>query len=85
MVSENVKRDWIEVGVHATLSKVFDVVTAILVVNIIVCLAILFFATPAALTTFFPGITTGLMIFTVVLVCTVRADKISRKAVRANG
>lgn len=85
MISENERRDWIEVGVHAALSKAYGVVTAIILVNILISAAFIFFPPPEAIGTFFVGITTGLMIFTINSVCTVKADKISRKAVRANG
>ena len=79
MISENERRDWIEVGVHATISKLYGVVTVILLVNSIICLAIPLFAAPASLAAFFVGITAGLMIFIIVSVCTVKADKISRE------
>ena len=79
MISENERRDWIEVGVHATLAKVYWVATVVIVVNSILFLAISLFAPPAALAAFFVGITAGLMIFEIVSACTVKADKISRK------
>lgn len=79
MISENVKRDWIEVGVHATLAKVYWVVAVIILVNGIICLAISFFAAPSVLAAVFAGIATGLTIFMIVSVCTMKADKISRK------
>lgn len=79
MISENVKRDWIEVGVHATLAEVYWAVAVILLVNGIICLSISFFAAPAVFAAFFPGIATGLTIFMVVSACTVKADKISRE------
>lgn len=85
MISENERRDWIEVGVHATMAKVYGLVTAILLVNCIICLAIILFAPPVAFAAFFPGITAGFVIFMIVSSCTVKADKISRKAVRSNG
>lgn len=79
MISENERRDWIEVGVHGTLAKVYLSVTAILVVNLIVQLVLMFFAAPAAVVMLLFGITVGMMIFMIVTACTVKADKISRK------
>lgn len=79
MISENERRDWIEVGVHATLASVYWLVATILVVNLIVNLVLLFFATPAAITAFLAGISVSLLIFTIVSICTVKADKISRE------
>lgn len=79
MISENERRDWIEVGVDATLAKVYWVGTVILLVNSIIFLSISLFATPTSLAAFFVGITAGLMISMIVSVCTVKADKISRK------
>lgn len=79
MISENERRDWIEVGVYATISKVYGVVTKILVANVIVHLVLFFFAPPVAVTTLLAGITVGMLIFMIVTACTVKADKISRK------
>ena len=79
MISENERRDWIEVGVHAALSSAYWVVAKILAVNILIGAAFVFFPPPEAITTFFMGITMGLLIFTINSVCTVKADKISRK------
>lgn len=84
MISENVKRDLIETGVHAALSRSYWVVAKILAVNILISAAFIFFPPPEAITTFFMGISMGLLIFTINSVCTVKADKISRKEVRAN-
>lgn len=79
MISENVKRDLIETGVHGTMAKVYGVVIKILVANVIVQLVLFFFAPPVAVTTLLAGITVGMLIFMIVTACTVRADKISRK------
>ena len=85
MISENVKRDLIETGVHGTLAKVYGVVAKILAVNIIAQLVLFFFAPPVAVVMLMFGTSTGLLIFTVVSTCTVKADKISREEVRDNG
>lgn len=85
MISENERRDWIEVGSQATLASTYWVVAKILAVNILIGAAFIFFPPPEAITTFFMGISMGLLIFTIKSVCTVKADKISRKEVRANG
>ena len=79
MSSNNVKRDWIEIGVYATLAKVYAVVAAILVLNLIAGGVILFFTPSAAILAFSTGISMGLLIFTIVSICTVEADKITRK------
>ena len=79
MISENVERNLIEIGVHGTLAKVYGVVVKILVANIIAQLVLVFFAPPAAVTTLLAGITVGMMIFMIVTACTVKADKISRE------
>lgn len=79
MISENVERNLIEIGVHGTLAKVYEVVVKILVVNIIAQLVLVFFAPPAAVMSLLAGITVGMLIFTINSVCTVKADKISRK------
>lgn len=80
MISENLKRDWIEVGVHATLAKVYWVVTVTLVVNLTITgVAFIFFPSLTAIGTLFMGITVGMLIFMIVTACTVKADKISRK------
>ena len=85
MISENERRDWIEVGAQAALASAYWVVAKILAVNILIGAAFVFFPPPEAIATFFMGITMGLLIFTINSVCTVKADKISRKEVRANG
>ena len=85
MISENARRDWIEVGVHATLAKVYGLVTKILVVNILINVAFLFFPPPVAIGALFAGISVSMLIFMVVSVFTVKADKISRKWARYNG
>ena len=79
MVSENERRDWIEVGVHATLSRVYSAVSVIMVLNSVALLAIIFFSTSTAITAFVAGIATGLFLLTLVLPCMVKADKISRE------
>ena len=79
MISENERRDWIEVGVHAALAKVYGAVTKILVATLIISAASIFFPPPVTIGTFFMGISTGLLIFMIVSSCTVKADKISRK------
>lgn len=79
MISENERRDWIEVGAQATLASTYWVVAKILVANVIIQLVLFFFAPPVAVVMLLFGISTGLLIFTVVSTCTVRADKISRK------
>lgn len=79
MISENAKRDLIETGVHATLAEVYGLVTKILVVNILINVAFLFFPPPVAIGALFAGITVGMLVFMIVSVCTVKADKISRK------
>lgn len=79
MISENARRDWIEVGAQATLASTYWVVAKILAVNILISTAFIFFPPPEAITTFFMGISMGLLIFTINSVCTVKADKISRK------
>ena len=43
MYSENTGRDLIEIGVHATMYKVYRVVTKILVVDVIILLLLPFF------------------------------------------
>lgn len=85
MISENVERNLIETGVYGTLAKVYEVVIKILVVNIIAQLVLFFFAPPTAVMSLLAGITVGMLIFMIVTAFTVRADKISRKEVRANG
>lgn len=85
MISENVKRTLIETGVHGTMAKVYEAVTKILVANAIVQLVLLFFSPPASVVMLLFGITVGMAIFMIVTAFTVRADKISRKEVRANG
>lgn len=79
MVSENVKRDWIEVGVHSALSSAYWVVAKILAVNILIGAALIFFPSLAAVTMVLIGITVGMLIFMIATACTVKADKISRK------
>ena len=79
MISENERRDWIEVGAQATLASTYWVVAKILAVNILISTAFIFFPPPEAITTFFMGISMGLLIFTINSVCTVKADKISRE------
>ena len=85
MISENERRDWIEVGAQATLASTYWVVAKILAVNIIAQLVLFFFAPPVAVVMLMFGTSTGLLIFTVVSTCTVKADKISREEVRDNG
>lgn len=79
MISENERRDWIEVGSQATLAMTYWVVAKILSVNCLISVAFIFFPPPEAITTFFMGISMGLLIFAINSVCTVKADKISRK------
>ena len=56
MISENERRDWIEVGVQATMYKVYQVVTKILVVDVIILLFLPIFLAPSVIMTFFTGI-----------------------------
>ena len=79
MYSENAGRDLIEIGVHATMAKVYGSVTAILVVNCIIQLVLMLFTSSVAVTMLLFGITVGMVIFMIVTECTVKADKISRK------
>ena len=79
MISENARRDWIEVGAQATLASTYWVVAKILAVNLLISAVFIFFPPPEAITTFFMGISMGLLVFTINSVCTVKADKISRK------
>ena len=79
MISETVRRNLIETGIYATLTKVYWAVAGILVVNLIICVSTVFVATPVAATTFLAGITIGLLVFMSVAKHTVKADKISRK------
>lgn len=79
MISENERRDWIEVGVHATLAKVYWVVVKILVVSIIIFVALIFFSPPVAVSMLFMGTSVSMFVFLIVSECTVKADKISRE------
>lgn len=79
MISENVERNLIEIGVHGTLAKVYEVVIKIIVVNIIAQLVLIFFAPPATVTMLLMGIPVGMLIFMIATTCTVKADKISRE------
>ena len=83
MISENERRDWIEVGVQATMYKVYQVVTKILVVDVIILLFLPIFLAPSVIMTLFTGISVGLLVFTIASAIVVRADKISRKEVGA--
>ena len=79
MISENERKDWIEVGSQATLASTYWVVGKILAVNSLIIVAFIFFPPPGATTMFFVGISMGLLIFAISSVCTVKADKISRE------
>ena len=84
MISENERRDWVEVGVQATMYKVYQVVTKILVVDVIILLFLPIFLAPSVIImTFFTGISVSLLVFTIASAITVKADKISRKEVGA--